>query len=251
MEKIIYLSLYQVVSDWKLLKANISAVMLRAGQGIWEDPKFREHYAGTIANEIPFGIWWFLQPDMAAAPQIDAFLKIYNSLTIKPKVIALDVEEIDYRDDDGQMKKLFPPSRQFSHNNILAWCAEVQKATRAKVGIYTRKDYFEKWTFNTVEWLDFWLWIAAWYNYTGNVPPALPWLWGDYRIHQYEGGGGGTPGVHPVHTCKEYYTGTHEELLAFFEPAWTEPPPVVETDRLEKLEARVIALENWARSFGA
>jgi GH25 family lysozyme M1 (1,4-beta-N-acetylmuramidase) len=251
-ENVIYLSLYQTISDGAQLKRAASAVMIRAGQGIWEDPKFREHYAAIIANQIPFGIWWFLQPDMPAAPQIEAFLKIYNSLPIKPVVIALDVEEIDYwaeeTNERGEvvkvLKKLFPPSRQYSHDQILAWLKGVKAATGGKVGIYTRTYYFQEWAFETNEFYQFWLWIAAWYNYTGQVPPLLPWKWTEYKIHQYEGGLSGTPGV-SGNTCKEYFNGTHEELLAFFEPPaeWLSTPLTLEerVARLEKLHPELNA----------
>lgn len=248
MEKLIYLSLYQPTTlDWTLLKQNVSAVMIRAGQGIWEDPSFRAHYANAVKNKMPFGVWWFCQPDMAAAPQIAAFLKIYNSLAVKPIVIAYDVEEIDYRDDSGKMQKLFPPSKQFNHDNVMAWCKGVQSATGARVGIYTRKYYFEEWTNPTAEWYQFWMWIAAWYNYTGQVPPDLPWDWPNYKIHQYQGGGLGTPGVDPATTCKEYFNGTHAELLSFFGAHEEVIPPVpVPTDPdLSAIYARLDALEQW------
>lgn len=217
MVKIIYLSFAQGQNiNGSLLAKNVSAVMIRAGQGNWEDPLFRYNYKLCIDNKIPFGIWWFCQPDMKAEYQIDAFMKVWNSLEVKPSVIAYDVEEIDYLGSDGKMKKLFPPSRQFNHDNVLKWCKEIARLTGANVGIYTRKNYFEDWTFETNEWYDFWLWIAAWYVYSGVVEPALPWKWTTFAIHQYEGGGLGTPGVDPSQTCKERFNGTLEQCLKFF-----------------------------------
>lgn len=198
--------------------------MIRGGQGIWIDETFKRNYDLCVTNNIPFGIWWFCQPNMLAAPQVKAFLDLWNGLEVKPAVIAYDVEDIDYYEDilqsDGTVKrvwkKVFPPSRQYSHDNVLKWCKDVKAATNGKVGIYTRKFYFQDWTFETKEWYDFWLWIAAWYNYTGVIKPDLPWKWPDYKLHQYEGGGQGTPGVDPWQTCKEYFNGTHDELLEFF-----------------------------------
>jgi len=217
MEKVIYLSFAQGTNiDGPKLAQSVSAVMVRAGQGIWEDPLFRYNYQLCIDNKIPFGIWWFCQPNMPANYQVNAFMTVWNSLPVKPVVIAYDVEEIDYRDDNGIMQKLFPPTRQFNHDNVLAWCKQIKAATGAKVGIYTRKNYFESWTFETDEWYQFWMWIAAWYLYTGEVPPALPWNWHEYKLHQYQGGGQGTPGVDPAQTCKEYFNGTHAECLNFF-----------------------------------
>lgn len=225
MEKIVYLSYAQGNNiDGALLAKSVSAVMIRAGQGIWEDTLFWYNYNLCLDHHIPFGVWWFWQPNMRAVPQIEAFLKLWIKLPYKPNVIALDVEEIDYYDEELQpdgtfkrvWKKLFPPSKKQSNDDILLWCQTIKDTTKANVGIYTRKFYFEDWTFEDSKWYQFFMWIAAWYNYTGQVPPALPWKWPEYKMHQYEGGGLGTPGVDPANTCKEYFNGSHEELLTFF-----------------------------------
>ena len=227
MEKVVYLSFAQGYTDGKgkwfsnvngpLLAKSVSAVMIRAGQGIWEDPLFRLHYQLCIDNKIPFGFWWFNQPNMIAQYQIDSFMKLWNSVPITPKVVAYDVEEIDYFDQStGTWKKLFPPSKKFSHDNVMKWCKDIKQATGANVGLYSRKLYIQDWLYETSEWYDFWLWIAAWYKYTGAVAPALPWKWPGYKLHQYEGGDLGTPGVDPVKTCKEYFNGDHQNLLDFF-----------------------------------
>lgn len=233
MNKLIYLSFAQgtyvngVLTgkiDGPLLAKSVSSVMIRAGQGVWEDPLFRYHYKICVDNKIPFGIWWFNQPNMEASPQVNASMTVWNSLPLKPLVIAYDVEEIDYKDlADGVWKKLFPPSRRFSHDNVLKWCRDVKSYTKGNVGIYTRKFYFEQWTYETDEWYDYWMWIAAWYNWTGQVPPALPWKWPTFKIHQFEAGGLGTPGVDPAHTCKEYFNGDNPK--EFFETGGVSLPP--------------------------
>lgn len=217
-EPVIYLSFAQWGRiNYPTLATSVSAVMIRAGQNTWEDPLFVQHYAGTVAAKIPFGIWWFLQPNWPSDPQVDAFLKIWYQLPIKPSVIALDVEEIDYQDADGTMKKIFPPSRLYSHNSILNWVRRTRAATNGKIGIYTRKNYFEEWTYPDPEWNKIWWWIAAWYRYTGKVPPALPYGAETYKIHQYEGGGPGPSGILQATTCKEYFNGDHTECLNFFD----------------------------------
>lgn len=244
MIKIVYLSLYQGGNhniNGPLLKENVAAVMIRGGQGIWEDPAFRYNYSIAVDNDIPFGIWWFNQVNMKAQPQIDAFLKVWNSIPKRPIVVAYDVEEIAYRDANGKIAYLFPPSVDYSHINTLDWCMSIADETKAATGIYTRKNYFETWTKKIPEWQRFWLWIAAWYNYTGNVAPALPWDWKTYKIHQYEGGGLGTPGVDPNPTCKEYWNGSLESCLRFFGASYTPP----ETGELEHLQAQVAAWQSW------
>lgn len=217
-EPIIYLSFAQWGKiNYDKLSTIVSAVMIRAGQNTWEDPLFRQHYAGVLAAKIPFGIWWFLQPNYPSDPQVDAFLTIWRGLPIKPSVIALDVEEIDYQDSDGSYKKIFPPSRLYSHNSILNWTTRVRAATGGKIGVYTRKNYFEEWTYANPEWDNIWWWIAAWYIYTGKVPPLLPYDAETYKIHQYEGGGYNyTEAITQATTCKEYFNGTHAECLDFF-----------------------------------
>ena len=112
MENIVYLSFCQPNVDWPTLKKNVSAVMIRVGQGIWEDTHFREHYNNAVIHQVPFGLWHFHQPNMAAAPQVDFIKGILDSLKYKPVVFAIDEEEIDYYDANGVLQKLFPPSRQ-------------------------------------------------------------------------------------------------------------------------------------------
>lgn len=57
MIKVIYLSFAQGTNiNGPLLAKSVSAVMIRAGQGIWEDPLFRYNYQLCVDNRIPFGI---------------------------------------------------------------------------------------------------------------------------------------------------------------------------------------------------
>lgn len=210
LKKFVYLSWCQPNPiDWATLKASGVIVGIRTGQGIWEDELFKSHYANVIKYGIPFILWHFWQPDMTSAPQVTFLLGLVNKLPVKPKAIAWDFEPIEWwKKIDGvnvRQPDIVPISRDWSHKEILYALKETQKAGY-KAGIYTRKNIFESWTYETSEWYQFWLWVAAWYIYTGTVKPALPWKWQYYLIHQYAGGTpNALPGIGSNSVCLEYW----------------------------------------------
>ena len=216
--RVVYLSWCQPNVDWAAIKANHGAVLIRIGQGIWEDRLFRTHYNNAVLWQVPIVLWHFHQPDMAAEPQIDFIKSIYASLKYKPVAIGEDEEPIEWWLDGVRMPNIVPPSRDYNHANLLK-ILRAEKAMGLKPGIYTRKDYFEAWTNNTPEWKEYWLWVAAWYVYTGEVPPALPRPFEEYKFHQYTGGQLDVPGVIGL-ACHEYYNGDQSSLIAFTEPPY-------------------------------
>ena len=226
MIKLVYLSWCQPYPiDWQTLKQNVGGVMIRSSQATYEDELFRKHYQAAVESDTPFLLWHFWQPNQPAAPQVEFLKGLLNSLPVKPKAIALDVESIEWWKDGVRQPDIVPPSVDFSHREMLAACKALA-ALGYKVGFYTRKDYFERWTYNSPDWLNYWLWIAAWYQYTGNVPPALPWGWTDYKIHQYGGGQyNAIPGIGANSVCLEYWNGTPEQINEYFVSSGGYTPP--------------------------
>jgi len=225
--------------DWaKLAKLRVG-VIARAGQAVYEDELFRSHYAGAMGAGVPFGMYWFYQPNLAAGGQVSAFLQIYNSLPTRPRVIALDCENITYTGVD-----IWPPSVEQHTSWIGSWLAQVQAATGFTPGIYTRKNYWDAWIKRSSIWATYWLWVASWTQYSG-ASPLIPADWSAWKVWQYQGGTGRQDGITgPVDL--NYYNGTTEEMYSWFGVKQVEIPPP-ESD----ISRRVEKLEKWAKSFGA
>ncbi len=214
--------------DWARLKELGVAVIMRMGQNIWEDNLFRAHYTNAVKYGVPFGVYWFYQPDQPPTLQIVAFLKSYNSLPIKPKVICLDVENISYWEDligedgkpvmqDGKPMQILinitPPNATVHSIWLWIWLTEIEKATGNTPGIYTRADYWNLWTLRIYDWAHFFLWIASWTNYSSNI--RMPLDWKVWTVWQWIGGENRQDGViGPVDG--NYFNGSQANMVAYF-----------------------------------
>ena len=172
MLKIVDVSLYNAVTDWSLLKANVSAVLIKSSQGTVEDKTFRDKLVNAQAIGMRVGIWHFYHPDMEWKPQADKFLAIYNSLVKKPRWIGLDCEESSWKDNDGVMHTVLPPDVGKYSAWLAQWLAAVQAATGITPAIYTRATWWDQWV-TPGQWGRYPLWVAHY----GVVKPTLPNGW--------------------------------------------------------------------------
>jgi GH25 family lysozyme M1 (1,4-beta-N-acetylmuramidase) len=224
--KVIDISLWNGTIDWAKLKVLGVGVIARIGQYNFEDTRFREHYANALKHGVPFGVYFFYQPNAAPQVQIDTFLKIYNSLSWKPKSIFLDVENIGYTEPDGTKVNIMPPSPEIHSVWLATWLLAVEKATGVTPGIYTRQNYWDAWVrrsgsrflyngtwYDLLNWNRFPLWIASWTNYSANI--VMPKDWTTWVVWQYEGGTGRQDGV--VGPCDlNSYNGTQDDMIKYF-----------------------------------
>lgn len=190
------------------LAARGVGLMIRMGQGIWLDSDFWDNYHEALASGVKFGIYWFFQPNMDYGPQVAAFLAIYNSLPWKPRVIALDVEDIN----TGSVI-ILPKSVAWHTHNVLSWLQAIELATGYTPGIYTRKNYWDLWTYRMAEWSHYWLWVASWTQYSTYI--AMPADWSAWKLWQYEGGTGRDPDI-PGPVDLNNFNGTQAEQDLFF-----------------------------------
>lgn len=236
--QILDISLYQGAIDWPMLAQMRVGVIARIGQDDFIDAKWEQHYGAAVAAGVPIGGYWFYQPNRAPERQVSACLKYINGK--KLSVIALDVEDIYI--GNGQ-PNIVPPSATVHSVWLQGWLTAIEAATGVTPGIYTRADYWDKWTVRSSTWQHYWLWIASWYNYTGSNPPRLPLDWSTYKVHQYEGGTGRHPAVvGPVD--RNYYNGTTAEMYRFFGATLPEEPPIP-----AGLEERVKKLEDYLQQW--
>jgi GH25 family lysozyme M1 (1,4-beta-N-acetylmuramidase) len=233
--------------DWAKLKALGVAVMIRMGQSTYQDTLFQAHYANAVKAGASFGVYWFYQPNQAPEPQITAFLNIYNALPLKPKVIGIDVENIAYTNPDGTKVNILPPNAAIHSAWLKTFATAIKTATGAKVGFYSRKDYWDAWTLHDSFWQkDFFCWVASWTNYSSDIHMMVDWT--TWKIWQYEGGTGTQEGiVGPVDG--NYFNGTQEEMVAFFGTETTPANTPVDTTPItppaaadDNLGAKIVVL---------
>jgi len=225
--KICDISEYQPVIDWPRLAELGVGIIVRCGQSNFEDGRFQEHYAKALAAGVPVGIYFFFQPNLGPEVQITEFLRIYNGLAVKPKVISLDVENIAYTDANGTKINILPPSPEIHSVWLMQWLQAVEKATGITPGIYTRADYWDAWVrrsgtkkvnyngteYTMPDWSHYWLWIASWTNYSSDI--RMPKDWKTWKVWQYEGGTGRQDGITgPVDLNS--YNGTQDQMIEFF-----------------------------------
>jgi lysozyme len=231
--KICDISEYQPVIDWPRLAELGVGIIVRCGQSNFEDGRFQEHYANALAAGVPVGIYFFFQPNLGPEVQITEFLRIYNGLAVKPKVISLDVENIAYTDANGTKINILPPSPEIHSVWLMQWLSAVEKATGITPGIYTRQNYWDEWVrrsgakvnykgidYTLPNWSHYWLWVASWTNYSSDI--RMPKDWTTWKVWQYEGGTGRQDGIAgPVDL--DSYNGTQDQMIEFFGKKVTTP----------------------------
>jgi GH25 family lysozyme M1 (1,4-beta-N-acetylmuramidase) len=213
MLKIVDVSQWNVITDWALLKANVSAILIKSSQGVIEDPTFRIKFAGAQSVGLRAGIWHFYQPDMDANQQIIAFLKIFSSLipSQKPGWIGLDCEESTWVDDQGIKHTIVPPSIATYSAGLAQWLVAIEAATGITPTVYTRASWWDVWV-TPGQWSKYPVWVAHY----GVIKPTLPRDWvaaGKWQIWQW--GESQTPGIQtPVDS--DWFDGTEEDLDVLF-----------------------------------
>ena len=170
------ISHHQDACDFKKFKTKSHGVIFKAGQGPWVDEKFEEFRNGAIQARVPFGTYWFY--DERFEPKKQAQLWV---ATIKnnPGVLGawLDLEE-------------WKPG---PFNTWVHWkeCMEEFKALlpNVTIGVYTRKNYFDKHVGNNYAYfVKHPVWVA---HYTTDPKPLIPNGWQDWTIWQYSQTGDG------------------------------------------------------------
>lgn len=104
--KFIDLSKYNVVTNWKLVKANTDAVMIRAGYRgygsgkVTIDAKAEEYCAACKANGIPFGLYFMSQAITEAEAEEEALFTVQMAKKYGATLPLM----IDSEDGDGTAK---------------------------------------------------------------------------------------------------------------------------------------------------
>ena len=207
------ISFWQVKADFGVLRQKSVGVILRAGQGFWHDTKFAEFRAGAKSAGVPFGNYWYYDNRYEPKRQAEKWADIIGN-DAGELGCWIDLEDSNagaygtykhWYDFDAYFKQILPT---------------------AKVGIYTRAEYFNSRAPAQHVFRDYPLWIA---HYKTNSP-TLPRGWNNWVMWQFSAEGDGLAhGVGSREIDMNYYNGdelgnspTPAKLLAYFDGAQVE-----------------------------
>lgn len=167
-------SSWQGAINYPLLKSKTQGVILRAGNGLFTDPKFALNYSVLIGH--PVGAYWFVQSNVSVAAQIDKFLAAISGKSL-PLGLVMDAEL-----NAGNL------SQSALRNFYAAFLSALHSARPDdRLVIYTRASYWNP-AVGVAGWeKQYPLWVAHY----GVTDPAIPLAWqgADYWLHQYSADG--------------------------------------------------------------
>lgn len=190
------ISHHQDSCDFKKLKTKSLGVIFKAGQGSWIDKKFKEFRSGAARENLPFGTYWFY--DDRFDPKAQARLWV-DAIKDNPGVLGawLDLEELHL--EEGTPR----PFNSWTH-----WKECMQEfeslLPNVKLGVYTRRNYFNKKVGNNFAYfVTHPLWVA---HYTDDPIPLIPTGWDTWTLWQYsQSGDGKAHGVESDHIDMDRY----------------------------------------------
>lgn len=177
MKSINDISFWQDTCDFSIMRTQSAGVILRAGQGFWEDKRFQEFRVGSESAGFPFGNYFYFDNDVEPKRQAEKWSQIigYNHGVLG---CWLDLE------DAGSGK--FGTYKAWW--DCVAYFKQFQPS--AVLGIYTRASYFDSPKYQVPinhAFRNLPLWIA---HYRA-VKPTLPKGWDDWLIWQWTDQGDG------------------------------------------------------------
>lgn len=166
-------SSWQGTIDWRAVaRAGKVFAIVRVGDGLYEDPRFDENWAGARAAGLIRGAYQYFRPGRDANAQADIMIRRMGTLGPGDLPPVLDVEATD-----GQPASVIIAK-------IRTWIARLRAATGRTPIIYTGK-YFWNDNVGTTEFASNPLWIAQY----GPTCPDLPRAWDDWVMWQYSSTG--------------------------------------------------------------
>lgn len=184
--------------DWSQVAGNVDFALIRAGfddsaypDGAYFESQWVNNYTGAIANNIPFGVWWFcyaLTPALArsSGEAVGQYLIDHNITPNYP--IYYDIEEATITDWENHGITV---TTSFVQSIIEAWCEGVEsKGFTAGVyfnqGMYYAYDYasmfarhpnwsywLAQWNSSTPTWIDWDFWQYSSGDLDTNTIPGI------------------------------------------------------------------------------
>jgi GH25 family lysozyme M1 (1,4-beta-N-acetylmuramidase) len=163
-------SYYQGEINWDVLATHTDYAILRAGQGIWEDPQFRRNFVEARKRNVKIGIYWFYDDRYSPSQQFAVLSKLLDDLGLPDMEIWVDWER-SYGGQQGGLR------------NVVAFMQLIENAYLHPVGMYTGYYWFVEHSNAITNYAQYQylkskpLWLA-WYTLdilNVKIPP--PWIY--------------------------------------------------------------------------
>jgi GH25 family lysozyme M1 (1,4-beta-N-acetylmuramidase) len=212
------ISHHQPPLDMQAIAEKFDFVIIRTSHGTWPDTRYQEHYRRAKEAGLPVGFYHYMYGEYTANAQALTFLRTIEDLECDLGTW-LDVEDV---------KRV-----QARPEQIYTFLAKMYDSA-LRTGIYTSKYLWSYIVGNSQPGSLFPLypevipdlWVANW-----NQPnePYLPKHWNTYVFWQFTNSGS-VPG-YAGRIDTNYFNGTKEEMLAYFEI----PNPLTDKEKLDIL----------------
>lgn len=173
-------------------------VIIRAGQNLWEDIKFKTSWADAKQAGLLRGSYWFYDSRANPKRQAEKWAQVLG-------------------DDTGEMELWCDFEDRYSgaYTGWRHWFDFMERLKallpNKKLGVYTGYYYWLEFAAGVTYFAQYPLWIAA---YNTNAP-RIPPIWDDWTYWQFTDNGDGTLfGVESKNIDLNYFKGTEEEFLA-------------------------------------
>lgn len=122
-------SFYQGDIDWNILTPLIPAVIIRMGQGTYQDSKFEVNFKQACQHGVKTGLYWFYDDRKSPSEQFAAFSKVLDTNGLPDMEVWIDWENT-YNGQFGGLK------------NVVALMQLIEKEYAVKIGLYTGYYWF-------------------------------------------------------------------------------------------------------------
>ena len=212
------LSFWQGVVDWELLASRVHFAYIRAGYGnSYLDPKLAANVAGAAANDVPYGLYWYLKPDKDWKKHAESFAAAIHQYGCKLYPV-LDLEET------GGLSKSALDSWVLKFVNRFL---EVTGYDLSELATYTSAGFLNTNIpmTNYLKWTN--LWVAHW---TLASQPIIPYEWAiplkSWKFWQYSAKGDGAYyGTQSKSVDLNRYNGSLEQFEDEFNIVLPDPLP--------------------------
>lgn len=152
------ISKYQGKVDFfKMKKAGISFVIIRAGYGTTEDPRFKSYIDGATKAGISIGAYWFIYANGVNRAVDNANKCLAVCEPYKDKIVLGIMADWEY---DSELKANLPSITPSIRTNILEAFLTVISDAGYFTGIYTNQDYIKSGKFESALIARYPLWFA-------------------------------------------------------------------------------------------
>lgn len=223
--------------QFAMMKDKAEFIILRAGQGDWEDSEYKNSYAGAGAVGLPRGAYWYYDNRYHPQRQAELFAKTVQDAGKLELEMWVDIEQREYT-----------TSPYAGWKNWYDFIERLKQLTTARIGIYTGAYYWKEFTqaappVNLRYFGQYPLWIAQYPNNPNGFIPTVPAPWIEWTYWQYtDQGNGRAYGVQSAEIDLNFYNGSLDDFRARYKITQTEkedtPMYLVEVKLLYKTNLR-------------